>query len=117
MEDINPESLVAMKYPLTQLPVNQAARAIYLFSVCGFLEREIFFFKCPHYFEYAACMEMFRTKKYLICFTLGCPQARQGVRFTKSDVKIDETMTRTIHAARRRLQRRDEEISLEELRI
>ena len=65
-----------------------------------FVPREL---KCPHYFEYAACMEMFRTKKYLICFTPGCPQAQQRARFTKSDVKIDEAMTRKIQAARRRL--------------
>ena len=48
-------------------------------------------------------MELFRTKKYLKCFTPGCPQERQGVRFTKSDVEIDEAMTRKIQAARRRL--------------
>ena len=108
---MNSESLAAMKCPLTQLPINQAARAnvsIYLLSVCGFLEREIKIFKCPHYFEYAACMEMFRTKTWLKCFTPGCPQERQGVRFTKSDVEIDEATTRNIHAARRRLQDRDE---------
>jgi len=109
MEDVNTESLAAMKCPITQLPINQAARAnvsIYLFSVCGFLEREIKNFKCPHYFEYAACMELFRTKTWLKCFTPGCPAERQGVRFKKSDVKIDEAMTKKIHAARRKLQRR-----------
>ena len=66
-------------------------------------QREIKILKCPHYFEYAACMELFRTKKYLKCFTPGCPQERQGVRFTESDVEIDEAMTRKIQAARRRL--------------
>lgn len=89
MEDVNTESLAAMKCPLTQQPINQAARA-----------------NCPHYFEYATCMEMFRTKTWLKCFTPGCPAERQGVRFKKSDVKIDEAMTKKIHAARRRLQRR-----------
>ena len=59
-------------------------------------QRGIKILKCPHYFEYAACMEMFRSKifKYLICFTPGCPQAREGVRFTEYDVKIDEAMTK-----------------------
>lgn len=51
-------------------------------------------------------MEMFRTKTYLKCFTPGCPAERNGVRFQKSDVKIDEAMTKKIHAARKKLQRR-----------
>ena len=68
-------------------------------------QREIKILKCPHYFEYATCMDMFRTKACLKCFTPGCPTERQGVRFQKSDVKIDEAMTKKIHAARKRLER------------
>lgn len=86
MEGMNTESLAAMKCPITQKPIERAARA-----------------NCPHYFDYAACMEMFRNKSWLKCFTPGCPHERQGVRFQKSDVKIDEAMTKKIHAARKRL--------------
>jgi len=88
MEDMNAESLAAMKCPITTKPLQQAARA-----------------NCPHYFEYASCMELFRTKKWLKCFTPGCPTERQGIRFQKSDVKIDEAMTKKIHAARKRLEK------------
>ena len=68
-------------------------------------QREIKILKCPHYFEYARCMELFRTKPWLKCFTPGCPTERQGIRFQKSDVKIDEAMTKKIHAARKKLER------------
>ena len=50
-------------------------------------------------------MEMFRNKTWLKCFTPGCPQERNGIRFQKSDVHIDEEMTRKIQAARRKRER------------
>ena len=51
-------------------------------------------------------MELFRKKTWLKCFTPGCPQERNGIRFKKSDVHIDEEMTRKIQAARKKLERR-----------
>jgi len=89
MEDQNDEVLALMKCPITQAPLERAARA-----------------KCQHYFEYAAVTELFRNKQWLKCFTPGCPKERQGVRFQKSDVEVDEEMSRKIRAARQRLQRR-----------
>jgi len=85
MEDVNIESIAAMKCPITQKPIERAAKA-----------------NCPHYFDYAACMELFRKKTWLKCFTPGCPQERNGIRFKKSDVHIDEEMTRKIQAARKK---------------
>ena len=50
-------------------------------------------------------MDMLRNKTWQKCFTPGCPHERNGIRFQKSDVHIDEEMTKKIQNARRRLER------------
>ena len=41
-------------------------------------------------------MELFKKKDLLRCFTPGCPQERNGVRFAKKDVKIDDDNSKMI---------------------
>ena len=51
-------------------------------------------------------MELLKTKRVLKCFKPGCPQAQAGIRFTQSDVILDEAYTKKIITARRNIERK-----------